>query len=290
MHNSLVTIIVPCYNQAQYLDDCLASVHQQTYHNWECLIIDDGSPDDTKEVATAWTKKDTRFRYIHQQNSGVSAARNLGLKEANGVYIQFLDGDDILQQKKIESQVAVLSNNNAVDIVYTGSRYFFHGKPNDLFAIHPLGIIPTIETHYTDENQLDVLFLKNICTICAGLYRRSLFDQVHFKETVYEDFLLHLELSANGYRFHYHQEDNTNCLIRLTEDSQMIRHIHSKDNTLFRQTVEDIKAKNPSKLVKKTVQTPIKVPAKNTLFKDVVYNITPPLIIKLIKKLFHEKN
>ena len=65
--NPLISVIVPCYNQAQYLDECLQSVLDQTYQNWECIIVNDGSPDHTEEVAKKWTEKDPRFKYLKKE-------------------------------------------------------------------------------------------------------------------------------------------------------------------------------------------------------------------------------
>ena len=83
----LISIIVPCYNQAQYLDECLQSVLDQTYHNWECIIVNDGSPDNTEEFANKWTAKDSRFKYLLKTNGGLSSARNAGIETANGEWI-----------------------------------------------------------------------------------------------------------------------------------------------------------------------------------------------------------
>ncbi len=110
-----VSIIVPCYNQAQYLDEALQSVLEQTYTNWECIIVNDGSPDNTKEVAKKWVEKDSRFQYLYKENGGLSSARNAGLEKAKGAYIQFLDSDDLLNKYKLEKQVTCFSKN--VDIV-----------------------------------------------------------------------------------------------------------------------------------------------------------------------------
>lgn len=102
MKNPTISIIVPCYNQAQYLDECLQSVLDQTYDNWECIIINDGSPDNTEETAKKWTNKDNRFKYIFQENKGVSAARNNGIKNAKGEWILPLDGDDKIGNRYLE--------------------------------------------------------------------------------------------------------------------------------------------------------------------------------------------
>ncbi|WP_051238699.1 glycosyltransferase family 2 protein [Gaetbulibacter saemankumensis] len=101
MNNSLVSIIVPCYNQANYLAACLRSVLEQTYTNWECIIINDGSTDKTELIAKTWIDRDHRFKYVCQDNRGLSAARNAGLSLVTGDYIQFLDADDILDSNKL---------------------------------------------------------------------------------------------------------------------------------------------------------------------------------------------
>src|SRR4030042_5732999 len=106
----LVSIIIPCFNQAQYLNEALDSIMNQTYSNWECIIVNDGSQDNTDELAKNWNKRDERFRYIKKENGGPSAARNTGLKIAKGEYIQFLDADDILECNKIEHQINYLNS------------------------------------------------------------------------------------------------------------------------------------------------------------------------------------
>jgi glycosyltransferase involved in cell wall biosynthesis len=91
----LVSVIVPCYNQGQYLAEALDSVLAQTYTNWECIIVNDGSTDsETEPVAQSYVAKDKRFKYLKQENGGVSAARNAGLDICQGEYIRFLDADD----------------------------------------------------------------------------------------------------------------------------------------------------------------------------------------------------
>ena len=102
---SVISVIIPCYNQGNYLDTTLKSVFDQTFPDWECLIIDDGSTDKTKIVAKNWCNKDSRFSYFFKINGGLSSARNCGLRKANGKYIQFLDSDDIIKPDKFISQI-----------------------------------------------------------------------------------------------------------------------------------------------------------------------------------------
>ena len=98
----LISIIVPCYNKAVYLTDALDSVLNQTYLNWECIIIDDGSPDATASIAKEYLNKDKRFKYYYQDNQGVSLARNNGIKRSSGKFILPLDADDIIEPTYIE--------------------------------------------------------------------------------------------------------------------------------------------------------------------------------------------
>ena len=102
MPNVLISIIVPCYNQAQYLDECLQSVLDQTYHDWECIIVNDGSPDNTEEFAQKWVEKDSRFKYFYKENGGLSTARNFGIEKAAGEWILPLDCDDLIANKYLE--------------------------------------------------------------------------------------------------------------------------------------------------------------------------------------------
>ncbi|MBB1192499.1 glycosyltransferase family 2 protein [Flavobacterium sp. SOK18b] len=123
MQNSLISIIVPCYNQAQYLDKALQSVLDQTYSNWECIIVNDGSSDDTDILGKKWVGKDSRFKYIYQENGGLSSARNTGLDVSRGGFIQFLDADDFLNDQKLEKSIFAFQTHDAT-LVLTDFKMF----------------------------------------------------------------------------------------------------------------------------------------------------------------------
>ena len=91
-----ISIIVPVYNAENYIEKCIKSIINQTYTNLELLLVDDGSKDESLSIIKLWEKKDTRIKVIQQENSGVSAARNAGLREATGHYVQFVDSDDVI--------------------------------------------------------------------------------------------------------------------------------------------------------------------------------------------------
>jgi len=99
----LVTIIVPCYNVVKFIDKGLESVLNQTYNNWECIVINDGSTDNTENEIKKWTNKDQRFRLISQQNKGLSGARNAGLQHVKGECILFFDPDDLLDDNCLKN-------------------------------------------------------------------------------------------------------------------------------------------------------------------------------------------
>jgi glycosyltransferase involved in cell wall biosynthesis len=108
----LVSIIIPTYNRAHLIGETLDSVVTQTYLNWECIIVDDGSSDNTDEVIKEYTKKDTRFKYYHRPKehlSGGNGARNYGFKMSKGEYVNFLDSDDLFSENKIDDQVKLIN-------------------------------------------------------------------------------------------------------------------------------------------------------------------------------------
>ena len=92
----MVSVIIPVYNVSPYLNECLQSVVNQTYNDWECVLVDDGSTDGSGDICDSWVKRDERIKVIHQENGGVSKARNRGMEESKGDYVVFVDSDDWL--------------------------------------------------------------------------------------------------------------------------------------------------------------------------------------------------
>ncbi|MDE5881565.1 MAG: glycosyltransferase [Muribaculaceae bacterium] len=114
-----VSIIVPVYNMEKYLEQCLDSIVSQTFTNWECIIVDDGSKDRSGEMCDGYAKRDNRFKVLHVKNGGLSYARNIGLKEAMGKYIAFCDSDDWMEPEMVEFMYRLITSTSA-DIVQTG--------------------------------------------------------------------------------------------------------------------------------------------------------------------------
>lgn len=109
--NELVSVIMPSYNTAGFIKESIQSVQSQTYENWELIIVDDCSTDNTDEIVAAFLK-DARIRYIkNQHNSGAAVSRNRALREAKGKWIAFLDSDDLWEPEKLEKQISFMTDN-----------------------------------------------------------------------------------------------------------------------------------------------------------------------------------
>jgi len=119
-----VSIIIPCYNQAHYLVEAVDSVIEQTYANWECIIVNDGSPDDTASVAKELLKKDGRIRYEEKENGGLSSARNYGIKHASGEYILPLDADDKISVDYVLECINAFKVDTDLAVVYCEAEFF----------------------------------------------------------------------------------------------------------------------------------------------------------------------
>lgn len=132
MQNPLVSLIIPCYNAQRFLSKSLGSVSSQTYQNWECFAVNDGSTDNTETMIKDWSEIDPRFKLISQKNAGPSGARNIGMKAATGDCIFFMDADDMLDTECLENLVGLY--NSSLDIVIGKSAKVF-GQTN---SIHKL--------------------------------------------------------------------------------------------------------------------------------------------------------
>ena len=188
----LVSIIVPCYKQAQFLGDALQSVLNQTYTNWECIIVNDGSPDNTDQVAKAWCEQDKRFKYISKNNGGLSSARNAGIKSSNGEFILPLDSDDIIDSKFLEKLVPELESNASLAIVSCYTKFFTNKIPNVIHELKPKG-----------DSFRNLLFENNL--IATSLYRKTCWEEVGgYDENMkngFEDWEFWIAITKSGWKY-----------------------------------------------------------------------------------------
>lgn len=162
--NDLISIIVPVYNVADFLYSCIASIQNQTYRNLEIILVDDGSTDSSSEICDELASKDSRISVIHQQNAGLSGARNTGIKHATGKWSMYLDSDDSLDGRCIEwLYYSVATTNSDMAI---GS--FSLQSPNDISAVHTLRPFDSKQIH-TVNSQTAVceIFSENVVSTAA---------------------------------------------------------------------------------------------------------------------------
>ena len=217
MKKPIVSVIVPTYNYGHFLPETLASVRAQTLDAWECLVVDDGSTDDTWEVALAAAQRDERIKYIRRVNGGLAAARNSGLRAATGEFVQFLDADDALQEHKLEVQARYLARTPDAGLVYGNVRYFDSDtgeRRRGLFADEPW--MP--EVSGAGEELLRVLLRNNIMVVNSPLVRRAVIDAVGWFDeslTSLEDWDYWLRCALAGVRFEFLDEAGTLAMVRV---------------------------------------------------------------------------
>ena len=216
---SLVSIIIPCYNYAWSLPETLNSVIAQIHSDWECLIIDDGSKDDTKQVAQSYEMQDKRFRYIYQHNQGVSTARNRGLNEAKGEYIQFLDADDLLSTHKLATGLAYFDAHPTTDLVYGDVRYFLNGEPERLSRSMDMSDTEwMVSANGTGPELVNTMLENSFIVISGPLFRASLAQRVGWFEQdipCMEDWHYWVRCAIAGARFKFDDSPLSWSLVRL---------------------------------------------------------------------------
>ncbi|WP_051287219.1 glycosyltransferase family 2 protein [Algoriphagus mannitolivorans] len=279
----LVSVIITCYNQGKYLAEAIESVINQSYSNWECVIINDGSKDNTEEVALSFVGKDPRIRYFSQANQGVAAARNKGLSEISGDFIQFLDADDYLHHGKFSTQVKRLEEELEIDVIFGSSRYFFEDEPESFYPLHFRGG-PPCDITFQDRFQVEMLFKHNVCTNCAAMYRKSKLGSLQFKKVIFEDWVFNLECALLGMKFHFDNSFSAQSYIRITSSSQMVQHaLQAKEIQKFQGFLLGLVKEYRYPLATKIVLDDTSI-LPNT-WKDYVRMVTPPIVISIGKSI-----
>ncbi len=214
----LVSVIIPAYNYARFISHALESVQAQTYEAWECIVIDDGSIDGTGEVVEEFARQDARIKYFYQENKGLSAARNAGIKNSGGAYFQFLDADDLIEANKIARQIEYLEQHKDVDIVYSAAQYF----SDDELSKRRRSTRKTNRTWMPQASGdgkriLEFLARGNIMAVNCPLLRKSIIDEIGlFDERMraLEDWDYWIRCATAGKRFHYADAEDTRALVR----------------------------------------------------------------------------
>jgi glycosyltransferase involved in cell wall biosynthesis len=217
-----VSVIVPTYNYARFLPDALESLRSQTYGDWECIVVDDGSTDATRAVVATAMANDGRVRYVHQPNRGPSAARNRGVAESVGDYIQFLDADDVLPCTKLEAQIRLMETDPSIGIVYSDTRYFQDSATNLLGYRVPGPRPSSTPDERSSDPLLRALIRHNIMAVEGPLIRRSALMTVGPFEVDLvrmEDWQYWLRCALAGIRFVADSAAETAVRVRVHGDS-----------------------------------------------------------------------
>ncbi len=226
MYNKIISIIIPVFNLAKYLNRCLESIVTQSWTNLEILLIDDGSTDGSSELCDKWKLKDSRIRVIHKQNGGVSSARNLGLEYAKGDFITFVDGDDYILPGMYECLMSFQIKYNT-DIAICGfSKEQKNGSFIPNYRCDDVKILSQLE-------QISCLLTNKYytCSCCDKIFKRNMIKNLRFniKITNNEDLLFCYEAMKNSLKaiyisepfYRYCANDNTSASRKPFDNNQM---------------------------------------------------------------------
>ena len=225
----LVSIIIPVYNVRKYICEAFDSVINQTYKNLEIIVIDDGSTDGSGRVCDAYAKKDPRIRVIHQENKGLSAARNAGLDVMTGEYVGFLDSDDAFEPEMVECMVRGIEENGVEMAVCGVTTYISTGK------LTAKTIFRNVSWSYsrrvvTKTEALNMWLLDDISSACWNkIYKYSLWSNIRFPEgSVFEDLRVFYKILSTADKI-------------LLVDRQLVRYRQRKGSITQTQTIENYK-------------------------------------------------
>ena len=225
-----VSIIIPVYNAELTIEKCIKSILQQDYKNLEIIVIDDGSKDKTQNIIEKYLRLDDRIRYIKQSNSGVSAARNRGIKESIGEYIIFVDSDDWLERNMISEMMAAI-NRERVDVVRCNFSEVHEGKKTNSPAYKDIDNRLINHKDYKTSKLYDHLLtanqpLKNLVMLLCIKKQLLIDNSIYFDEELYmlEDVLFYqniLHYSKSIYflnKYLYNYRENPNSVTRSPEN------------------------------------------------------------------------
>ncbi len=185
MIDSLVSIITPCYNGSKYIIETIESVLNQTYKNWEMIIVDDGSKDESSQIIKKYVNQDQRIKYIYQNNAGSAAARNNGIRNATGRYIVLLDADDIWDEDFLTEQLAFMRKNRAICVCCAYRMIDANSKVLSSITV-PKNIIT-----------IDDMLVRNHIGCLTGMYDSQKYGKIYLREelkSIRDDYAFWLDI------------------------------------------------------------------------------------------------
>lgn len=275
----LISVIIPCYNQAHFLDETLNSILTQSYDNWECIIINDGSLDATEKIGLDWSNKDSRFKYVKKENGGLSSARNKGLELAKGDFIQFLDSDDLLAFDKFQKSIEAITNENT-EIVITNFIRFKNNLSKLKKAFCKLD-----ETKFSYDTILLQWDLQFSIPIHCGLFKTKIIKNIRFNEKLKakEDWMFWIETFKNNPKVSFINENLAQYRMHVKSMSKndvlMEENLEKAYIFIYKSLNENYKEKFFERLISELGQS-------KKEYKDFKNNIFYRKLFYKLKKLF----
>ena len=189
-----LSIIVPVYNKKKYLYCVLESIRKQEFNDFECILVDDGSTDGSQNICDVFSKKDTRFITVHMSNSGVSNARNTGLKRARGSYITFIDADDSIDFNYLKKLADDIENTGA-DFIITGMKKYWEDTNNVEYLKIPINGLYTFKEILPQFAEIQLK--TGIFGFCCGkIFKKEIANNIFFDASISlaEDFDFYLKI------------------------------------------------------------------------------------------------
>lgn len=240
--NELISIIVPVYNVEKYIEKCINSLINQTYSNIEIILVDDGSTDSSGKICDTYLNKEKRIKVIHKKNEGLGLTRNVGIDNANGKYLVFVDSDDFVHEELIENLYITLKENNA-DTCYCGFfEYYSDDKILEKKAFYDNKL-------FQNKEIIDKIFLEMIATlpngkidsrvsmsVWHGMYSKKIIsdNKIYFpseREYISEDIIFHMEYLQKARKvffisksLYYYRQNNISSLTHKYNKDEFYKH------------------------------------------------------------------
>jgi len=264
--SSLVSVLIPCYNSEEYIEQTLKSCINQTYNNIEIIVVDDGSKDNSLEILKKFEKRYKNIKVFQQENRGAPVARNLAFEKSKGDYIQYLDADDLLEENKILTQIEKFKNSNENIIIFGGVKYF----ENDISISWDYSSIIK-DYNNTKEFLIDLWSSSKSVLIHSWLTPRHLIEEVKgWDETLLknQDGVFFAKVASLSGQIIYQKEsivycrvDNTNSISRKKSSKSEASRLKSYEEyeKIFKNELSDEKVKK----------------ALATVYSDFIFNNYP---------------
>ena len=315
-NEKLISIIIPIYNVEKYLKRCVESVVNQTYKNLEIILVDDGSPDNCGKICDEFARKDERIKVIHKKNGGLSDARNAGIDVAKGEFLSFIDSDDYVDKRFIQTMYNNLINNDA-DISLV-KHYSFSNDEDILETKEKEKVAVLSKDEYFDqmyENPIDKVVAWN------KLYKREIFDKIKYPigKINEDEAVIHYiigsvsKIAISNLELYYYFQRESSIMNKgksnnfdrfdfIYDRLEYFKKHNMKNRKCYYGTIEEYKIcvmqlyinNTPKEQIKKyqkilkTLMREYKTHSKKHLLKSYLFTFFPNLYFKL-KKL-HEKN